>query len=78
VYIDRSRVIEDLHMSDPMVYMRLTPGKHLIDVIPAGENIILIKTTEMAFEAGHTYQVTLVGLEADWSVKLVAKDKPTI
>ena len=44
-------------------------------IVPAGENIVLIKTTELAFKADHTYQLTLDGLKADWSVELRAIDE---
>jgi hypothetical protein len=74
VYIDYNRVIENLHMADEAFYTQVAPGNHLIDVVPAGETVILIKTTELAFEAGHTYQLALDGLMADWSVALVALD----
>jgi uncharacterized protein DUF4397 len=74
VYIDHQLVLQHLSTTDLTDYLQLTPGNHLIDVAPAGENTMLIKTTELAFEAGHTYQLALDGLKADWSVALRAID----
>ena len=75
VYIDHKLVKAALQKTDPAFFMQLTPGNHLIDVVPAGENITLIKTTELAFKANHTYQLTLAGREADWSVALGVADE---
>ena len=75
VYMDHKLIIEDFANTDPTVDIQLTPGDHLVDVFPAGESIVLIKTTELNFEADHRYQLTLDGLEADWSVALAVADE---
>jgi uncharacterized protein DUF4397 len=75
VYIDHVRVTEGLQMTDPAFSTQIAPGHHLIDVFPAGENIVLIETTAMTFESDHIYQLALIGLQAGWTVQLVAIDQ---
>ena len=56
------------------VSIEVAPGNRLIDIVPAGQNTVLIKTTEVTVSADHTYNFTLAGLKADWSVALVPAD----
>jgi Domain of unknown function (DUF4397) len=74
IYVDHELVIEHLANTDPAVHIQLAPGHHLVDVFPGGENVVLIKTTELSFEADHAYQLILTGLATDWSVALKAID----
>jgi hypothetical protein len=70
VYIDRNLVIAGLSNTDPAIMIQVTTGEHLVDVVPAGANVVLIKTTDLIFETDHSYQLTLAGQQADWSVAL--------
>lgn len=75
VYIDHQLVKADLAVTEATVYMQLALGKHLIDVFPADQNTSLIKTTELVFETGHMYQLILVRLQAEPSVRLLVLDE---
>jgi uncharacterized protein DUF4397 len=75
VYIDHQLVKADLAATEATVYMQMAPGKHLIDVFPAGQNTCFIKTTELVFETGHMYQFILVRLPAEPTVRLLVLDE---
>jgi Domain of unknown function (DUF4397) len=77
VYIDHNLVKANLAATDPTVYMELAPGDHVVDVFPAGGNVVLVKTTDLDFKRDHTYHLTLTGLDADWSVALAVADETT-
>jgi hypothetical protein len=74
VYIDRNLVIAGLSNTDPAVMIQVASGDHLVDVVPAGADVVLIKTTDLVFETDHSYGLTLAGQQADWSVALVVTD----
>lgn len=79
IYIDHNLMIEDFSSTNPTVSIQVTPGNHLIDVFPAGESVVMTKTTELAFEADHTYQLVLIAPETETSVEfLVLDERPAL
>jgi uncharacterized protein DUF4397 len=72
VYIDHQLAKANLSTTDPAISIEVAPGNHLIDVFPAGQTVVLIKTTELAVAANHTYRFSLSGRTSDWSVALGA------
>ena len=74
VYIDRQLVKANLSTTDPEVSIEVSPGSHLIDIFPAGQHVVLIKTTDLVVGANRSYHFSLTGREADWSVALVSVD----
>ena len=75
VYVDHELAIRNFSSGDPAVSIQVSQGDHLVDVFPAGGDIVMMKTTEMAFEAGHSYRIVLDGSEAGGSVALGIADE---
>lgn len=75
IYVDQTLVVENFSSSDSTVYIQVAAGDHLLDVVPAGEQIVMMKTTEMDFEAGHTYQLLFTHSMSQASLEIMAIDE---